>query len=227
MKRIRILSVAAVVFMTLIFSVVPAVQEAFIGAAEQNELSVSANELPEIPDGVSPRAFIDSQLRQEIPIFRLPASLQIIGDQAFEGTAIVQAELPDRVERIGERAFSDIPTLRSVTIPKRTSYIARTAFAGSSQVVINGAPDSYARTWARENGIRYVSGMVLYAGTANIQVSPVYSVQRIQPDLYEGRQSAGQLTPGQQWRRLGDIKAEKTEQCIPNHLLGRAPPSIG
>ena len=230
MKTIRTILIAMLVFMMLISFSVPAVHERIIVTAQQNEQPVPTIEMPESMDLPSFRASADSQPVQEeqsAPVFELPKSLRIIEDEAFEGTAIVTAELPDTVEHIGERAFSDIPSLRSVTIPRQTSCIARTAFAGSGQVVINGAPDSYARTWARENGIRFVLQMVLYAGSGSIQITPLFVAQRIQQDLNEERQSVGRMNCSPQWRLPGDIVSEKIEQCIPDHLLGRAPPSIG
>ena len=71
-----------------------------------------------------------------IPIFNLPESLEIIEDEAFEGTAIVRIELPEMVSIIGERAFANISTLRSIRIPLATQSIAASAFAGSSQITI-------------------------------------------------------------------------------------------
>ena len=62
------------------------------------------------------------------PIFQLPVSLRVIEDEAFEGTAIVSAALPDSVESIGERAFANISALRSVKIPNATKEIAKSAF---------------------------------------------------------------------------------------------------
>ena len=51
--------------------------------------------------------------KEDAPIqFRFPASLQIIEEEAFEGTSIVIVDLPESVEEIGDRAFAEIETLK-------------------------------------------------------------------------------------------------------------------
>ena len=49
--------------------------------------------------------------------FTLPASLQVIGEEAFAGTAIENMELPESVTTVGDGAFSGIPGLGTVTVP--------------------------------------------------------------------------------------------------------------
>ncbi len=87
--------------------------------------------------------------------FKLPASLKVIEDSAFEGTAIVSVEIPETVSYIGDYTFADIPSLLGIRIPDTTTYIGKNAFAGSKQVTLTASSGSYARTWARENGIRF------------------------------------------------------------------------
>lgn len=89
------------------------------------------------------------------PSFKLPASLQVIEDRAFEGTAIVSVEIPESVAYIGDYAFADISSLLGVQIPDTTTYIGKNAFAGSKQVTLTASSGSYARSWAKENGIRF------------------------------------------------------------------------
>ena len=73
--------------------------------------------------------------------FKLPASLKAIQDEAFEGTALVTVDLSGTsVEKIGERAFANIPTLIGIRVPEKTRFIAKTAFAGSDHVTLTGAP---------------------------------------------------------------------------------------
>ena len=68
----------------------------------------------------SQRGFLKKNVNADAtPTFNLPASLQIIEAEAFEGTAIVTVDLPETVETIGERAFANIPTLRQITIPQK------------------------------------------------------------------------------------------------------------
>ena len=158
-----------------------------------------------------------------IPLFRLPALLQIIEEEAFEGTAFVTVELPETVETIGEKAFANIPTLRSVKIPEKTREIAVTAFAGSDYVTIIAAPGSYARTWARENGVPFAPITVMFAGTGSSLISA--SAAGFEADFSLNFDSADDKTENRQWRPAGEIKADQYEQFIANHILGRAPPA--
>ena len=102
-----------------------------------------------------PEVKITPAAAETTPSFKLPASLQVIEDSAFEGTAIVSVELPESVAYIGDYAFADIQTLLGIQIPDATTYIGKNAFAGSKQVTLTASSGSYARTWARENGLRF------------------------------------------------------------------------
>ena len=156
--------------------------------------------------------------------FKLPASLQVIEDEAFEGTAIVSIDLPETVESIGERAFADIPTLLSVKIPEKTKEIARTAFSGSNNVTITAAPNSYARTWAKDNGIPFSPIVVMHAGTGNPQVSTGLAAGQTRIDI-EISGAAVDREKMPHWRPIDEIKAEQYDQYIANCILGRAPPA--
>ncbi len=155
--------------------------------------------------------------------FRLPASLQFIDDEAFEGTALVNVVIPENVEYIGERAFSDIPTLRKVNIPEKTTTIAGSAFAGSSRVTITGAPGSYARKYARENGIPFAPITVICANAgAGIGIS-LHQVRT--PDgLFGTEGNDGHSDHQPAGRIAGEIKASITENSTAYHIAGRAPP---
>ena len=89
------------------------------------------------------------------PSFTLPASLQIIDDSAFEGTALVSVDIPESVTYIGENAFANIPSLLAVHIPDATQFIGKDAFTNSNKVTITASSNSYARTWAKDNGFRF------------------------------------------------------------------------
>ena len=158
------------------------------------------------------------------PVFKLPASLQIIEDEAFEGTALFAVELPDSVIRIGERAFSDIPTLRTVSVPDSVTYIAKNAFSGSEKVTITASPGSYARTWAKENGVPFHSAIVLCAGTGHLlQVGSALSGTESVEMIHDS--DGGKTDSGTQWRAVGDIEASKYKECIAHYVQGRSPPA--
>ena len=158
------------------------------------------------------------------PTVKLPASLRIVEDEAFEGTAIVQVELPETVESIGERSFANILTLRRVKIPERTMQIARTAFSGSNRLTITGTPGSYARTWARENGVLFTPILVVHAGNVNVQIAGGANHRKEQIDV-ELTRSGERMEEHARWRPVSEITADQYEDFIANHLSGRAPPA--
>ena len=158
-------------------------------------------------------------------VFKLPASLQIIEDEAFEGTALVSVELPESVERIGERAFADIPTLLHVKIPEKTKFIAGTAFAGSAKLTLTGAPGSYARAWARENGVPFAPLMVISASAQTVQFVTV-SVRRsetLQAGEVLGDSEKDRQNPTGQ--TVGEIRDHRCHEGVAYHIQGRSPPT--
>ena len=156
--------------------------------------------------------------------FRLPASLQMIGDEAFEGTAIVSVELPETVETIGERAFAAIPTLHSVKIPDNTREIAETAFAGSNNITLTGTPGSYAKAWARENGVPFAPVAVMCAGTGILQNSAGLE-DSYNPIGLETTGSAERMQQHPQWRPFDETQSECRDVWFINQISGRAPPA--
>ena len=158
--------------------------------------------------------------------FVLPAGLKIIEAEAFEGTAIRSIALPALVEVIGDRAFANIPTLRGIHIPEKTRIIARSAFSGSDQVTITGVPGSYARRFARENGIPFAPTRTVYAGigASQLAVNAAARPSRMDADDVHAAEN-GKIRKDTQWRPIGEIKADQNDQLITNHISGRAPPA--
>lgn len=155
--------------------------------------------------------------------FKLPASLQYIDDEAFEGTSLVSVDIPDNVEYIGERAFSDIPTLCKVNIPERTTTIAKSAFAGSNRVMITGAPGSYAGKYARENGIPFAPFTVMYA-SAGAGSGISLNEARTSDEVTDTEEDDGPNDNEPADRIAGKIKANITENGVAYHITSRAPP---
>ena len=165
----------------------------------------------------------ETEIQIAAAAFRLPSSLRIIEDEAFEGTAIVSAELPETLESIGEHAFAGIPTLRSIRIPENTKEIAKTAFAGSNGVTITGAPGSYARTWAKENGIPFAPVTVMTADSGPVQISADNSYR--QDFIHTDEEASSEKTQNDSWRPFTEIQSERYDEWFTNQISGRAPPA--
>ncbi len=160
---------------------------------------------------------------EAVPPFVLPASLCIIEDEAFEGTAIVSVDLPDTVDSIGERAFANIPTLRSIKIPGKTKQIAKTAFAGSNQVTLMGPYGSYALAWARENEMPYVPATVFVADNQTVRgtISGSQFTDPWEQDVHDSDDEGISDLTG----RSADITDNRYIEGIANHIQGRSPPT--
>lgn len=152
---------------------------------------------------------------------KLPSSLETIEDEAFEGTALVKVELPEGVETIGEHAFANISTLCNIRIPITTSYIASSAFEGSDRTTITAPGNSYARTWAKNNGLPF-SPIVMFCASVQGQSIQVITLNR-STEVTDG-QTESDIKPEKQWRRIEEIKITRTEELIANHVQGRSPP---
>lgn len=173
-----------------------------------------------------PEGIVEPEKEEEAIIsFVLPAGLKIIEAEAFEGTAIRSVALPARVEVIGDRAFANIPTLRGIHIPEKTRIIARSAFSGSDQVTITGVPGSYARRFARENGIPFAPTRTVYAGIGAPQLAVNAAARPSRMDADDAHAAEnGKIRKDTQWRPIGEIKADQNDQLITNQISGRAPP---
>ena len=94
-----------------------------------------------------PKEYILTQ-KQKSKSFKFPSSLRNIEEEAFEGTAAETILLPESIEQIHRRAFSDMSCLKILNLPARLSFISRDAFAGSKNIQFIGAENTYANRWA-------------------------------------------------------------------------------
>lgn len=126
----------------------------------------------------------------------LPSSLITIEDSAFEGTALTNVVLQNKVEDIGDNAFSNIDKLFSISISKKTERISQNAFSGSENIRIFTETSSYAKHWAQRQGVPYVIVPFFTAATEKSQDGLILPSTR-----------AKQITV----RRIGSCFAEKKE----------------
>ena len=153
----------------------------------------------------------------------LPSSLIVIEDEAFEGTAITNVVLPENVETIGDYAFTNIHTLRNISIPNKTTYIGKNAFKGSTNVTITGAPKGYARAWAHENSIPFNPIICFYAFNNTVQVNGGPTNSRAER-LDVGNEQTEEEKPKPTGRMAGELNAEKKETITAFHIQCRSPP---
>ena len=163
------------------------------------------------------------ELREKeiIPESKLPESVEIIEDEAFEGTALRKIKLPDSADSVGERAFADIPTLREIRISIKTSYIANNAFEGSERTTIIAPANSYARAYAKNQGIPF-STIVMFCASTQGTMASTLSINR-STEILESEDKSDSI-PEHQWRRIEELNIARTEELIANHVEGRAPP---
>ena len=91
-------------------------------------------------------------------IFRLPASLETIEEEAFMEIAADVIDLRDtRVSTIGSGAFKNSVNLSKAYIPGTVTSIADDAFFGCLNLTICCEADSYAANWAARNNVPTVN----------------------------------------------------------------------
>lgn len=98
------------------------------------------------------QAFAD----QTESVFVFPSSLQLIDEEAFEGTAVKTVFFPNGFIRIENDAFANNLYLTDIYIPPTTKYISETAFSSDENYIIHGVKESYAEEWAKKHKIPFV-----------------------------------------------------------------------
>ena len=80
-------------------------------------------------------------------------------NNAFEGcTSLESVQLLSGVQNIGYQAFKGCTKLNGVAIPDSVTSIDNTAFEGCNNVTISGSDPSYAKTYATNHNIPFVTG---------------------------------------------------------------------
>ena len=97
----------------------------------------------------------EEEVKEEETSFKLPASLQFIDEEAFEGTAVKSIQLPESVTSVGDRAFADNDELLEVYFPVNLQQIGRQVLDGSDRAVMAVFAESDALFRAVEEGNRF------------------------------------------------------------------------
>ena len=89
----------------------------------------------------------------------LPSGITKIEEKAFKDcSSLSKIKLLNKVTEIGSNAFKDCTQMVSVYAPNSVQKIGENAFTGCSLLTIYGTENSYAQTYARENGILFSTG---------------------------------------------------------------------
>lgn len=155
----------------------------------------------------------------------MPKELREIGEGAFEGTNFSTIELQSSIDKIDNNAFANIQSLRKITIPNNISFIGDDAFKGSNQVVITGAPKSYARAWAEKKGIPFSPIDSFYAFDNGGQITGNLIVKIQSPKFVLDDDAIPDNEKLKQTGRLSsDIIASRYMEFTAFHIRGRSPP---
>ena len=127
---------------------------------------------------------------KKITYIVLPESVTSIWNLAFgECTALTGIEIPEGVTKIWWGAFSGCEKLTSVTLPSTLNDIGDEAFPAST--IIRSEPDTYAHTWALENGYTWQP-----AGQAEIKVMKLPAgLKSIQQEAFRGSAAESIVLP--------------------------------
>lgn len=102
-----------------------------------------------------------------------PKALELIEDEAFEGTAFQTLYFEEGLRQIGEHAFSETNRLEEVYFPETVNYIADNAFYCSSLKTVYGSEGSYIQSWAAEQYLDFMPTVCWFTGSCISRVSMV------------------------------------------------------
>lgn len=159
------------------------------------------------------------------PVSKLPASLRVIDDEAFEGTSFIAIEIPDGVIHIGEKAFADISSLKLAKLPSDIERIAPNIFAGSRNVTLTAAPRSQAKTLAQKAGIPFIPIATIDSDLSETHVFVSFQRQKTSINL-EPCSAEHMFDETPSFRPINEIHEEQFKQCIAHCIIGRAPPVV-
>ena len=86
----------------------------------------------------------------------LPASLTHIDDDAFMGTGVKHIVLPESIESIGNKAFSECIQLQTIELPGGITEIGENILDGSEQTVILCSSNSTVHEYAKEHRLQFI-----------------------------------------------------------------------
>lgn len=125
-KQFPVFLIAAVAFVAF---------ASFFSAPNHTRTAPAVPHIPELS------ARIEEPPARQVSV-TLPAGLQVIDDEAFEGTALQSVELPESLREIGDRAFAENKDLAVIRMPDSLDRIGEDILAGSDQAAMAVFADS-------------------------------------------------------------------------------------
>lgn len=143
----------------------------------------------------------------------LPAGMELIGEEAFEGTAFTSIHIPENVKEIEDRAFAGIKQLLIAHISSEEIDISDNVFDEDNNLLLSGFAGSSVQRWANGRKIRFVlmeqireknetadyNAYVPNKKKEHKRAYLDYSIALSDPDLTKARQNT--------YRTNGDLKA--------------------
>ena len=88
----------------------------------------------------------------------ISSNISVINEQVFQNcTSLTEFTVPNSVGAISDFSFAGCTSLEKVVIPKTVKNISDKAFLNCDKLTIFGYTNSYAQTYAEENGINFVA----------------------------------------------------------------------
>lgn len=88
----------------------------------------------------------------------ISSNISVINGQVFQNcTSLTEFTVPNSVGAISDFSFAGCTSLEKVVIPKTVKNISAKAFLNCDKLTIYGYTNSYAQTYAEENGINFVA----------------------------------------------------------------------
>ena len=88
----------------------------------------------------------------------ISSNISVINGQVFQNcTSLTEFIVPNSVGTISDFSFAGCTSLEKVVIPKTVKNISAKAFLNCDKLTIFGYTNSYAQTYAEENGINFVA----------------------------------------------------------------------
>ena len=117
--------------------------------------SLKSVTIPSTLDKIGFAAFMGCTSLTDI---KISSNISVINGQVFMNcTSLTEFTVPESVGTISDFSFAGCTSLEKVVIPKTVKNISAKAFLNCDKLTIYGYTNSYAQTYAEENGINFVA----------------------------------------------------------------------